>query len=166
MINIIKIANICIDLVYWLFHFKKLTTVVISKPNKLFYDNPKLFRPIVLLNTVGKLIEKFISNRLQFHITSNFFIYSSQLGSLKFKFTINASIVLMHIIHSDWVKNLSTSTLAFDIVQFFPSLNYHFLTFILRKVGFDLHIANFFSNYLIGRKMNYFWSGFTSFFGC
>lgn len=32
--NIIKIANACIDLGYWLSHFKKLTTVIISKPNK------------------------------------------------------------------------------------------------------------------------------------
>jgi len=32
----------------------------------------------------------------------------------------------------------------------------------LRKVDFDLHIANFFSNYLIGRKTNYFWNSFIS----
>ena len=30
-----------------------------------------------------------------------------------------------------------TNTLAFDIAQFFPSLNYHLLSLILRKVGFD-----------------------------
>jgi len=51
---------------------------------------------------------------------------------------------------------------VFDIAQFFPSLNYHFLTFILRKAGFDFYIANFFSNYLIRRKINYFWNGFIS----
>ena len=74
----------------------------------------------------------------------------------------DAGVALTHIIHSGWVKNLSTSTLVFDIAQFFPSLNHHFLTLILRKVGFDFHIANFFLNYLIGRKTNYFWNGFTS----
>ena len=162
LINIIRIANLCIDLGYWLSHFKKSTTVVIPKPNKTFYDNPKLFRPIILLNTVSKLIKKVIGNRLQFHIVSNSFIYPSQLGGLKFKSITDAGVVLTHIICSGWVKNLSTSILAFDIAQFFPSLNYHFLTFILRKVGFDFHIANFFSNYLIRRKMNYFWNDFTS----
>ena len=136
--------------------------VVIFKPNKTSYDNSKSFRPIVLLNTVGKLIEKVIGNRLQFHVTSNSFIYPSQLGGLKFKSTTDAGVVLTYIICLGWIKNLSTSTLAFDITQFFPSLNHHFLTLILRKVGFDFCIANFFLNYLIGRKTNYFWNGFTS----
>jgi len=92
----------------------------------------------------------------------NSFIHPSQLGGLKFKSTTDAGVVLTHIIHSGWVKNFSTSILAFDIAQFVPSLNYHFLTLILKKAGFDFYIAYFFSNYLIGRKMNYFWNGFTS----
>ena len=110
----------------------------------------------------ANLSKKVISNRLQFHITSNSFIHPSQLEGLKFKSTTDVGIALMHIIHLGQVKNLLTSTLAFDITQFFPSLNHHFLTLILRKVGFDFHIANFFSNYLIERKTNYFWNGFTS----
>ena len=54
------------------------------------------------------------------------------------------------------------STLAFDIAQFFPSLNHQFLVLILKKAEFDSHVAKFFSNYLIGRKTNYFWNSFTS----
>jgi len=159
--SIIKIANTCIDLGYWPSHFKKSTTVVIPKPNKSLYDFPKLFRPIVLLKIVGKLIEKVIRERLQLHIALNNFIYPSQLGGLKFKSTMDADIALTHIIYSDWVKNLNTSTLAFDIAQFFPFLNHQFLVLILKKAGFDPCIAKFFSNYLIGRKINYFWNSFT-----
>jgi len=51
---------------------------------------------------------------------------------------MDADIALMHIIYLGWVKNLSTSTLAFDIAQFFPSLNHYLLSLILEKVGFDL----------------------------
>ena len=136
--------------------------VVISKPNKQSYNSSKSFRLIVLLNTVGKLIKKVISERLQFQTTSNNFIHLSQLGGLKFKSTTDAGVALTHIIHSGWVKNLSTSTLAFDIAQFFPSLNYCIFTLILKKVGFDNCVINFFANYLIGRKTNYFWNNFTS----
>ena len=75
-------------------------TIVIPKPNKLSYDSPKSFRLIVLLNTMGKLIEKVISNRLQFHVILNNFIYQSQLGGLKFKFTTDISIALTHFIYS------------------------------------------------------------------
>ena len=75
---------------------------------------------------------------------------------------MDAKIALTHIIYSDWVKNLLISTLVLDISQFFPSLNHHLLTLILGKVGFNPHIVKFFSNYLIGRKTNYFWNSFTS----
>jgi len=53
---IIHIANVCIELGYWLSHFKRSTTVIIPKPNKKSYDSPKSFKPIVLLNIVDKLI--------------------------------------------------------------------------------------------------------------
>ena len=122
--NIIKIANTCIDLKYWPNHFKRSSTVIIPKPNKSSYDSPKSFRPIVLLNTLGKLIKKVIGERIQFHVIANDFIHPSQLGGLKFKSTIDVGVVLTYIIWSGWTKNLSTSTLAFDIAQFFPFLNH------------------------------------------
>ena len=75
--TIIHIANVCINLGYWPSHFKISTTVVIPKPNKKLYNSPKLFRSIVLLNTVGKLIKKVIRERLQFNIASNDFIHLS-----------------------------------------------------------------------------------------
>ena len=111
---------------------------------------------------LGKLIEKVIGKRLQFLTVSNDFIHLSQLRGLKFKSIIDVGVALTHIIRSGWVKNLLTSTLAFDIMQFFLSLNHCLLTLILKKAGFDNHIILFFANYLVGRKMNYFWNSFTS----
>ena len=57
---------------------------------------------------------------------------------------------------------MSTSTLTFDIAQFFPSLNHWLLTLIMKKVGFDNYIASFFANYLVDRKTNYLWNNFIS----
>jgi len=54
-----------------------------------------------------------------------------------------------------------TSTLAFNIVQFFSSLNYHLLSCILSKASFTSKIEQFFSNYLVGRKTQYFWNNFS-----
>ena len=75
--NIINIADTCINLGHWLSYFKYSSTVVIPKPNKLAYDQPKSFHPIVLLNTLGKLIEKVVAERLQFLIIKNNFIHLS-----------------------------------------------------------------------------------------
>jgi len=106
---------------------------------------------------VGKLIKKVIGERLQFNMVSNDFIHPSQLGSLKFKFksTTDIGVALTHTIQAEWVKNLSTSTLAFDITQFFPLLNHRLLSLIMKKAGFDHCIVSFFANYLVDRRTNY-----------
>ena len=95
---IVNIANACIEVGYLPSHFKRSTMVIIPKPNKKMYNSPKAFRPIVLLNTIGKLIEKVIGEHLQFNVASNEFIHPSQLSGLKFKSMINAGVALTHII--------------------------------------------------------------------
>ena len=162
LLNIINIANTCINLGHWPNYFKCSLMVIIPKPNKPKYDHLKAFRPIVLLNTLGKLIEKVIAERLQFIVSYNNFIYPSQLGSLKFKSTLDAGVALTHIVHSGWAKNKSTSILAFNITQFFPSLNHHLLTIILEKAGLEPKVALFFVDYLVNRKTNYNWNELSS----
>ena len=81
--NFINIANTYINLEHWLLHFKTLFSIIISKPNKTSYNTSKMFQPIILLNMLGKLIEKVISERLQFQSISNGFIYPCQLDGLK-----------------------------------------------------------------------------------
>ena len=54
------------------------------------------------------------------------------------------------------------SMLAFNIAQFFPSLNYWLLPLILAKAGFDPKVSNFFNNYLVSRKTKYLWNSFSS----
>jgi len=57
-----SLANSCITLRYWPRHFKEPISVIISKPGKVAYDTPKAFRPIVLLTTLGRLIEKMLAS--------------------------------------------------------------------------------------------------------
>jgi len=160
--NIINITDSCINLGYWPNYFKVSSMIIIPKLNKTSYNHPKAFRPIVLLNTLGKLIEKVIAERLQFIVVHNDFIYPSQLGGLKFKSTTDAGVALTHIVRSGWSKGKSSSTLAFDISQFFPSLNHNLLTCILDKAGFNPKVMSFFANYLVSRRTKYMWNKFSS----
>ena len=153
--NIVNIADSCINLGYWPEYFKISFTIIIPKPNKSLYNQPKAFRPIVLLNTLGKLIEKVVTDRLQFMVVRNNFIHPSQLGGLKFKSTTDAGIALTYIIWLGWAKGKSTSSLAFNISQFFPSLNHKLLVQILEKAGLDPRVSSFFVNYLVKRRTSY-----------
>ena len=156
--NIINIANMCINLEHWPDYFKHSSTIIIPKPNKPSYNHAKIFCPIVLLNTLGKLIEKVIAKRIQFTVTKNNFIHPCQLGGLKFKSTMDTGVALMHIVRSRWAKGKSISTLAFDISQFFLFLNHNLLTTVLSKVGLEPKVSRFFADYLVQRKTNYVWN--------
>ena len=70
--------------------------------------------------------------------------------------------MLTHVIQSGWVKNKTTSILAFDITQFFPSLNHHLLTLSLTKIGLNPKVTSFFEDFLVRRKTNYMWNEFSS----
>ena len=162
LINIINIANIYINLGHWPDYFKYLSTIIIPKPNKLSYDHAKMFHPIILLNMLGKLIEKVIAKRIQFTVTKNNFIHPCQLGGLKSKSTTDVGVALIYIVRSGWAKEKSTSIFAFNISQFFPSLNHNLLTTILSKVGLEPKVSKFFVDYLVQRKMNYVWNNLQS----
>ena len=78
-------------------------------------------------------------------------------------FTMDVDVILTYLIWVGWVKSLLTSTLAFDITQFFPSLNYWLLPLILNKASFDPRISVFLQDYLVDRKTCYFWNNFSFF---
>jgi len=153
--KVVDIANACITIGYWPDQFKESTSVIILKPNKTSYNTPKLFRPIVLLNTMGKLIEKVISNRLQFHLLANGFLDPNQLGGIRQRLTIDAGMYFTHLIHAGWMKECHTSVIAFDIAQFFPSLNHDFLSLCLAKAGLNANVLKFFINYHSNRSTTY-----------
>jgi len=113
--RIINIADACFELCHWPSYFKISMSIIISKPNKKSYDFSKYFRPIILFNTLGKLIKKVIDNRLQFHLITNNFIHTSQLDGLKQRSTSDAGIALTYFIHLEWVKQKMMSTLSFNI---------------------------------------------------
>ena len=52
--------------------------------------------------------------------------------------------------------------MAFDIMQFFPSINHDMLQRVLRKQGFPPLVVNFFGPYLVGRTTCYAWNSFVS----
>ena len=64
----------------------------------------------------------------------------------------------MYRMNKEFSHSFHTSTLTFDIAQFFPSLNHQLLSKTLSKVGFNPKISKFFSSYLINRQTQYIWN--------
>jgi hypothetical protein len=151
------LANTCFQSGHWPAEFKASTTMVIPKPGKLLYDTPKLFRLIVLLNTLGKMFEKILSNRLQFEAAGHGVLHPNQFGGVCQNSTKDAGCFLTHIVQAGWCAKLKTSMVAFDLAQFFPSINHDVLLSILDKQGFMPEMVVFFKSYLVDQFTCYAW---------
>ena len=111
---------------------------------------------------LGKLIEKVIARWPQFDAVKHGILHPDQLGSVAQRSTEDAGLFLTHLVRSSWTKGLKTSVVAFNIAQFFPSLNHSMLTAILWHSGFADCLVSFFSHYLVGRSTQYSWNSFLS----
>ena len=92
-----------------------MVSVIIPKLDKPAYNTPKAFRPIVLLNTLGKLIEKMVARQLQFDAVKYGILHSNQLGGVAQQSTEDAGVFLTYLVRAGWAKDLKTSIIAFDI---------------------------------------------------
>ena len=131
---------------HWPSHFKDSLSVIIPKPGKPSYSTPKAFQLIVLLNTLGKLIDKIVSNRLQFDSVKYDVFHPKQVGGVRQRSTEDAGMILTHLVRAGWAKGLA---------QFFPSINHDMLLRVLHKQGFPPVVVKFFASYLVGRSTRY-----------
>jgi len=152
----------CIQVGHWLAHFKESLSVIILKLGKPSYLTPKSFHPIILLNTLGKLVEKMLSCQMQFDGVQYGAFQPNQFGGISQHSTEDMGVFLTHLIRAEWARKLKTSIVASDIVQFFPSLNHKVLMVVIQKAGFPPVLGNFFCSYLTGHKTMYKWDNSVS----
>jgi len=95
-------------------------------------------------------------------MTANGFLDPNQLGGVRQRSTTDAGVYLTHIICAGWLRQCHTSVIAFDIAQFFPSLNHDFLSICLKKAGLNTNVVGFFNSYHSNRSTIYTLNNFSS----
>jgi hypothetical protein len=118
------IANAHLATGHWPTEFKASIMVVIPKPEKLAYDTPKAFCPIVLLNIIRKLLDKMLACWMQFEAAEHSMFHPHQFGGVCQNSAKDAGCFLTHLICAGWANNLKASVVAFDLAQFFSSINH------------------------------------------
>ena len=157
-----NIFNSVLDSGVWPTQLKTVDSIIIPKPKKDRYNLPKAFRPIALLNTLGKLFTKVLAKRLQFDGIAHDLFHPGQFGGISKHATTDVGVILMDIITSNRDHGLHTTVLALDIAQFFPSMDHRVITALLSKLGFHGKISSFISNFLHNCSTSYLWDGLTS----
>ena len=101
--------------------WKEFTTVVLRKPGKPRYDTPKAYRPIALLNTMGKVLTSIVAEQLTYYTEKYALLPPLHFGGRPARTTSDTLHYLTHRIKDSWRKKQVTSVLFLDIEGAFPN---------------------------------------------
>jgi hypothetical protein len=105
----------CLRLGYHPRTWKTATIAVVPKPGKDDYSLPKCYRPVALLECMGKLLEKVIAKWLSYDITALRLIPTMQFGARPYSSTVDAGLCLTHDVETAHALSGICSSLLFDI---------------------------------------------------
>ncbi|KAI2739170.1 hypothetical protein DTO013F2_9445 [Penicillium roqueforti] len=97
--------------------------VVLRKPKKPDYSVPGAYRPISLLNTLGKLLEAVMARRLSYLAEKHGLLPDTQFGGRPGRTTEQALLVLSNAIDRAWYTHKVVTLVAFDLKGAFNGVN-------------------------------------------
>jgi retron-type reverse transcriptase len=85
------------------------------KPGKEKSDDVSKFRPISLLDTGGKVLEKLLINRINHHVIAHEIINKNQYGFTPQRSTTDAAMAVKGIVEEGLVAGEITVLISFDV---------------------------------------------------
>ncbi|EUC56479.1 reverse transcriptase from mobile element jockey protein, partial [Rhizoctonia solani AG-3 Rhs1AP] len=143
--------NSCLNLGYHPICLRNAVISIIPKPRRPDMALPKSYRPISLLETLSKCLEKVIANRLIFEAGKFDLIPQSQFGGRDLTSCTDAGLCLMHDIRTLWAKGKYVSLLTMDVSGYFNNIDHARLTYTLDRLGYANEICQWISSYLTNR---------------
>jgi len=122
--------------------------VVLDKPWKPSYESPFLFRIIVLIRTVSKILERIIAARLLKAARSRRLLNPNQCGSLPGLSTYDATLTLFNDVRTLQRRRLKLSSLFLNIKAGFDNVDNKTLSRILREGGISPYLVSWVSSFL------------------
>jgi hypothetical protein len=129
---------------------KKCRVIPIFKSgDSLDVDN---YRPISLLSSVSKIIEKIVAEKLINHLLSNDLLYNHQYGFLPSRSTEQNLIQVVDYISKALNENMYCIGVFLDLRKAFDVCSHEILLKKLKKMGILGTSHNWFTSYLEGRS--------------
>lgn len=155
-IHLTRIFNHSLALGHCPEHFRESTTVVLRKPGKDNYTVPKAYRPIALLNTIGKVMDAIIAKRLSYLAETYSLLPRTHIGGRKLKSVEHALHIIMETIYEAWNtgKGKVASLLLLDVSGAFDNVSHQRLLHNLRKRKIDEKMVRWIESFLKDRHTN------------
>jgi len=168
-----KGINVLIDRLYYLFRaifelnvypdeWRESITVVLRKPGKPSYEEPKAYRPIALLNTLGKLFSSIVADDLSHYSETRGVFPSNQFGGRPSRSTSDSMLLLTHCIKEKWRQKKVASVLFLDVQGAFPNVVKEVLIHNMRLRGVPTKYVRLTELMLTGRKTRLSFDDFIS----
>lgn len=143
--------NACLKFNYWPTSFKTAKIVPILKAGKPATDAHS-YRPISLLNAIGKILEKVIYNRLIAHIDDNQLLPDFQFGFRKGHSTTHQAMRIKKFIERNKRRKWSTGLVLLDIEKAFDSIWHDGLIYKLIQLKLPLYLVRMTDAFIRNRK--------------
>jgi hypothetical protein len=143
-----------INLGYHPRQWRSAKIIVLRKPGKPDYSVPGAYRPISLLNTLGKLLEAVMARRLSYLAEKHSLLPNSQFGGRPGRTTEQALLVLSNAIDQAWYKHRVVTLIAFDLKGAFNGVNWVSLDASLQKKGIPTVARKWIASFMSDRHAN------------
>lgn len=143
-----------VKLAYHPKQWRRAKIVVLRKPGKPDYSNPGAYRPISLLNTLGKLLEAVVARRLSYLAEKHSLLPDTQFGGRPGRTTEQALLVLSSAIDRAWYKCRVVTLIAFDLKGAFNGVNKISLDARLRVKGIPTVARKWIASFMSDRFAN------------
>lgn len=125
---------------------------VITLHKKGEKNDPNNYRPISLLNSFSKIVEKIVSQQLIDHLNTHNILYKHQFGFRKGHSTVHALLHFLHK-HEELIRNNKKFSCIFiDLCKAFDTTNHSIILKKLEILGVKGNELRWFTNYLKNRK--------------
>ncbi|KAK8062161.1 hypothetical protein PG997_014258 [Apiospora hydei] len=141
--------------------FKKAVTIMLLKPGPRKGDVPKDLRPISLLSSLGKILEKIVANRLRELCEKHRILPDEQFGAAGRCITSAQQFLLNHV-YRNWLLGRQVTLLCLDMAAAFDKVPRARILEVLAAKGIPAWIIQFVRSFLSHRSTYFKLPGYTS----
>jgi Reverse transcriptase (RNA-dependent DNA polymerase) len=150
LVLITKLINACILQSYFPKNWKIAKIIAIQKENK-DPTNPSSYRPISLLSSISKLLEKVLLNRINKHVDNNNIIPNHQFGFRKAHSTTHQLYRVTKLIKNNMLRHKSTGMISLDNEKAYDTTWHDGLIHKLLKHNFPMPLIKMIKSFLSTR---------------
>lgn len=135
--------------------WKAAKVVIIGKPNKPAYDSLNIFRPISVVNTLAKVLEKLILSRVRWVASTYQWLSPSQHGFIQGRSTESAAHSLISFYESSNIAKCTTACAFLDIKSSFDAAWHPAIISALGSRHFPRYLTQLIMSFLSDRTAHF-----------